>query len=134
MVYLYKKNHEILKGWIQYNLIMYLQRRNPNIPGISNKLEPPQDRKLNKVIKYWKTIMEITPVSDIYGNEILMQETLSIDHFIPWSYVAHDEFWNLHPTTKSINSSKSNNLPAWERYFPALCEKEFFFLSDDVEV
>ncbi|SEU03560.1 HNH endonuclease domain-containing protein [Lacrimispora sphenoides] len=121
-----RKNHEILKGWIQYNLIMYLQRRNPNIPGISNKLEPPQDRKLNKVIKYWKTIMEITPVSDIYGNEILMQETLSIDHFIPWSYVAHDEFWNLHPTTKSINSSKSNNLPAWERYFPALCEKEFF--------
>jgi len=121
-----RKNQEILKGWIQYNLIIYLQRRNPNVPGISSKLEPPQDRKLNKVIKYWKTIMEITPVSDIYGNEILMQETLSIDHFIPWSYVAHDEFWNLHPTTISINSSKSNNLPAWERYFPALCEKEYF--------
>ncbi|WP_313185089.1 HNH endonuclease domain-containing protein [Lacrimispora sp.] len=121
-----RKNQEILKGWIQYNLIMYLQRRNPNVPGISSKLEPPQDRKLNKVIKYWKTIMEITPVSDIYGNEVLTGETLSIDHFIPWSYVAHDEFWNLHPTTKSINSSKSNNLPDWDKYFTALCEKEYF--------
>jgi len=44
----------------------------------------------------------------------------SLDHFVPWSYVAHDEMWNLHPTTKSINSSKSNNLPDWNKYFPAL--------------
>lgn len=121
-----KKNQEILKGWIQYNLIIYLQKRNPNVPGISSKLEAPQNRKLNKVIKYWKTIMEIAPVTDIYGNEVLTEETLSIDHFIPWSYVAHDEFWNLHPTTKSINSSKSNNLPDWKTYFPALFEKEYF--------
>ena len=121
-----KKNQEILKGWIQYNLIIYLQRRNPNVPGISSKLEPPQERKLNKVIKYWKIIMEITPVTDIYGNKVLTGETLSIDHFIPWSYVAHDELWNLHPTTKSINSCKSNNLPEWNRYFTALCDKEYF--------
>lgn len=40
-----RKNQEILKGWIQYNLITYLQRRNPNVPGISSKLEPPQNRK-----------------------------------------------------------------------------------------
>ncbi|WP_333652624.1 HNH endonuclease domain-containing protein [Lacrimispora sp.] len=115
-----------MKGWIQYNLIIYLQRRNSNVPGISNKLEAPQNRKLNRVIKYWKTIMEIVPVTDIYGNKVLTEETLSIDHFIPWSYVAHDEFWNLHPTTKSINSSKSNNLPDWKTYFPALFEKEYF--------
>ncbi|WP_313151686.1 HNH endonuclease domain-containing protein [Lacrimispora sp.] len=120
------KNQEILKGWIQYNLIIYLQRRNPNVPGISSKLEVPQNRKLNRVIKYWKKIMEIVPVTDIYGNGVLTEETLSIDHFIPWSYVAHDEFWNLHPTTKNINSSKSNNLPDWETYFPALFEKEYF--------
>ncbi|MEY8357215.1 hypothetical protein AALB39_28270 [Lachnospiraceae bacterium 54-53] len=45
---------------------------------------------------------------------------------IPWSYVAHDEFWNLNPSTKSINSSKSNNLPEWNKYFTALCDKEYF--------
>jgi len=87
---------------------MYLQRRNPNVPGISSKLEAPQNRKLSKVIKYWKTIMGISPVIDIYGNEILTGATLSIDHY---------EFWDLYPTTKSINSCKNNNLPNWNRYF-----------------
>ena len=30
-----------------------------------------------------------------------------------------------HPTTKGINSSKSNNLPDWKVYFPRLCQLEF---------
>lgn len=120
------ENQTIVKGWIQYNLITYLQRRNPNVPGISNKLEAPQTRGLNWVIQYWKTIMEVTPIKDIYGDVLLTKDNVSIDHFVPWSYVTHDEFWNLHPTTKSINSSKGNQLPEWKRYFPALCEMEYF--------
>ena len=32
-------------GWIQFNMVSYLQRRNPNVPGIINKLQPPQERK-----------------------------------------------------------------------------------------
>ncbi|MDY5576621.1 MAG: HNH endonuclease domain-containing protein [Lachnospiraceae bacterium] len=40
----------------------------------------------------------------------MTENDISIDHFVPWSYVAHDEMWNLNPTTKSINSSKRNNL------------------------
>ena len=39
--------------------------------------------------------------------------------------MAHDELWNLHPTTKSINSSKSNSLPSWSLYFDALGELEY---------
>lgn len=35
---------------------------------------------------------------------------------MPWSFVAHDLLWNLIPTTKSVNSSKSNNLPS-DQYF-----------------
>ena len=50
---------------------------------------------------------------------------ISIDHFVPWSYVAHDELWNLVPTTQNVNSSKSNNLPDWEIYFPRLAAAEF---------
>ena len=52
-------------------------------------------------------------------------EDISIDHFVPWSYVAHDELWNLVPTTRSLNSSKSNDLPNWNRYFPLLAEIEY---------
>lgn len=119
------KNKEIIKGWIQYNMITYLQKRNPSVPGISDKLFPPQERKLDKVLKYWRVLIGIQPIREIYHHEEITTSNISIDHFVPWSYVAHDEFWNLHPTTKSINSSKSNHLPDWELYFPLLAEQEY---------
>ena len=50
---------------------------------------------------------------------------MSIDHFVPWSYVASDELWNLIPTKKSINSSKSNSLPDWDTYFSRLAHAEY---------
>lgn len=120
-----RKNREILLGWIEYHMIHYLQKRNPSVPGIADKLYPPQERKLDKVKKYWKLVLSVTPVREIYNNQILADNDISIDHFVPWSYVAHDEFWNLSPTTKSINSSKSNYLPNWDVYFPKLASLEY---------
>ena len=119
------KNQEIVKGWLQYRMIIYLQRRNPSVPGIADKLYPPQERKLEKIQKYWKVVLSLQPVTEIYGHQQLSEKDISIDHFVPWSYVAHDEFWNLNPTTKSINSSKSNYLPDWNIYFPQLAEIEY---------
>ena len=120
-----KENQEILRGWIQYNLILYLQKRNPSVPGISDKLYPPQERKLEKVKKYWKLLSALTSIREIYDGTEMTNSNISIDHFVPWSYVAHDEFWNLHPTTRSINSSKGNNLPDWKQYFGALADLEY---------
>ncbi|MEZ3423159.1 MAG: HNH endonuclease [Lachnospiraceae bacterium] len=120
------KNQEIIKGWLQYNMILYLQKRNPSVPGIADKLQPPLERKLDKVQKYWKLLLTLKPVHEIYADKIITTKDISIDHFVPWSYVAHDEFWNLHPTTREINSSKSNNLPDWDTYFPKLCRLEYF--------
>lgn len=120
-----ERNHEIIQGWIELNLIQYLQRRNPSVPGIVDKLFPPKERNLEKVKKYWKMIVSIRPVCEIYGENLLNEKDISIDHFVPWSYVAHDELWNLTPTTRSINSSKSNSLPDWDSYFPMLCKNEY---------
>ena len=119
------KNREIILGWIEYHMIRYLQKRNPSVPGIADKLEPPQERKLEKVKKYWKTILSVEPIHEIYDDSLLTEKDVSIDHFVPWSYVAHDEFWNLSPTTKAINSSKSNYLPSWNAYFPKLARLEY---------
>lgn len=119
------KNQEIIKGWLEYNMILYIQKRNPNVPGIADKLYPPKERKLEKVKKYWKLILSLESVREIYSGQILTENDISIDHFVPWSYVAHDEMWNLNPTTKSINSSKSNNLPDWDIYFEKLAQLEF---------
>lgn len=119
------KNQEIIKGWLEYNMILYIQKRNPSVPGIADKLYPPQERKLEKIKKYWKLILTLEPVREIYGEQMLTEKDISIDHFVPWSYVAHDEMWNLNPTTKRINSSKSNNLPDWKTYFDRLAKQEY---------
>ncbi len=120
------RNREILMGWLQLNLIHYLQRRNPSVPGIADKLNAPLSRDIGRVRNYWKVIIEHRPeITDIYGHFNLAEESISVDHFVPWQYVAHDELWNLHPTTKSINSSKSNGLPDWDLYFQPLYELEY---------
>ena len=124
------RNKEILSGWMQINLIHYLQRRNPNVPGIADKLSAPKSRDIERVRKYWQLIIKHRPqLRDIYGHVELTDKTISVDHFVPWQYVAHDELWNLHPTTKSINSSKSNGLPDWDVYFKPLYEMEYISYS-----
>ncbi len=120
------RNKEILLGWMQINLIHYLQKRNPSVPGIADKLSAPQSRDIERVRKYWKLLIELRPdIKDIYGHIELAGEKISVDHFVPWQYVAHDELWNLHPTTRSINSGKSNGLPDWDEYFNQLCKLEY---------
>lgn len=120
------KNKEILKAWTQLRLIQYLQNKNPSVPGIADKIEPPMARDIERVRKYWKLIIQTDPsITDIYGHVELAEETISVDHFVPWQYVAHDELWNLHPTTKPINSSKSNSLPVWNLYFERLGDLEY---------
>ena len=52
-------------------MIKYLQKRNPSVPGIADKLYPPQERKLDRIKKYWKMILSIEQVRDIYGGQIL---------------------------------------------------------------
>lgn len=120
-------NQAIITGWINYNLVCYLQRRNPSVPGISDKLKPPTERKMEKARNFWKAVAEHCEIRNIYSHdmEIIKYNTISLDHFIPWSYVAHDELWDLVPTTKNINSRKGNNLPNWDYFFPLLCAEEY---------
>lgn len=120
------KHREILRSWAQLKLIQYLQKRNPSVPGLSDKLEPPISRDIERVRKYWKEIAKADPgLMDIYGGNLIKDIVISVDHFVPWQYVAHDELWNLHPTTRKINSSKSNSLPAWDKYFDLLGDIEY---------
>ena len=120
-----KQNSVFFEGWYKYNLIEYLQKRNPAVPVIPDKIEPPRERKLVDISKFWKECLSFKSIREIYSKKTLSANDISIDHFIPWSYTVSDEFWNLHPTTKKINSCKSNNLPDWNIYFPLLCDLQY---------
>ena len=126
-----KENYRVIKSWIYYKLVCFLQKRNPNVPAIAFKLEAPKTRNLTTATKLWKEIIISKGVEDIYTGKPFMEEnyvshgTLSIDHFIPWSFVLHDEMWNLVPTFKNINSSKSDKLFNYNRYIESFCNIQY---------
>ena len=50
----------------------------------------------------------------------------ALDHFVPRSYVANDEIWNLTPMDSRLNSSKNNKLPDWNRYFDRMADNQYY--------
>lgn len=128
--YIYK-NQSIVLGWMNYKLIYFLQKKNPNVPAIPFKLSAPYQRNLTMAKKFWNNIIEQHAVTDVYTGKPLNNDNyckygeISIDHFIPWSFVLHDELWNLIPTFKKVNSSKSNKLPKLDLYMNDFCEVQF---------
>lgn len=111
------ENYSVVLGWVSWEWLNYMQSKNINVPNIVSKLFIPQQRdSLSKQTKYWKLILNHQKIKCIYSRIELDKDNISLDHYLPWSFVAHDQLWNLIPTTPSVNSSKSNNIPA-EKYF-----------------
>lgn len=107
-----EKNYTIVYSWACWEWLKYMQQRNPNIPAVANKLFPPQERgSLSNQKSYWKLVLNHTNANCIYSGQALSSNKFSLDHYLPWSFVAHDQLWNLIPTLSEVNSSKSNNLP-----------------------
>lgn len=120
-------NMVVIRGWIQMKKIKYLQDRNPGVPGIMYKLEPESEkqRKLHNVRKLWSAVLKISDFKDIYSGKTIDAQQYEIDHFIPWSYVANDEMWNLMPVDSALNSSKRDNLPDWNCYFSGFTKNQY---------
>lgn len=109
-------NITIIRDWALLGWVNYLQKRNPNTPAIINKVLPPIKRaSLNTQTNFWKKIITADQgqgLRCIYSGEPLIDQAFSLDHFLPWTFVCHDQIWNLCPVTPSSNSSKGNKLPA----------------------
>lgn len=115
-------NQALVLGFAEQQLARYLQARNPNVPGVIKKLELPRRRSLALARIRWAQIIDRAGAGglvDIFSNEAL-QERFEVDHFLPWSFVVHDEFWNLAPVNPATNRSKSDHLPALDLYLPRL--------------
>lgn len=117
-----KSNTKVLKDFCYWNLSLFLQTRNPNVPDIPNKLIKPATRsslaKQNN--NYWKVVFqELGSIDCIFTNTKLIydERNYAIDHFIPHAFVSHDLIWNLLPIEKKFNSKKSDKLPQFETYF-----------------
>jgi hypothetical protein len=112
----YLERHDaIIHGWASWHWLAYMQRRNPSTPGLPNKLFAPGKRQsLSRQSQYWRAILSANKgtLRCIYTGEALNAEDFALDHYLPWSFVAHDQLWNLIPTPPAVNASKSNNIPS----------------------
>lgn len=119
----FEKHYIIVRGWAAWEWLNYMQKRNPSTPSLVYKLFAPSKREpLKKQTDYWKIVLSQLDFHCIYSGQKIDIENFSLDHYLPWSFVAHDQLWNLVPTTPEINSAKSNNLPPdyfFERFVAA---------------
>lgn len=119
------KHIKILEDFTLWNLCFYLSKHNPNIPNIQGKLFAPTTRDLSYARKYWNNyLINCKDVRCIYSDEILELKNITIDHFLPWRFITHDQLWNLLPVSKSINSTKSDNIPS-EEYLNKFSKLQF---------
>ena len=110
MVY-FTHNLGIVEGWLDMQWLRFLQRRNPNVPALGNKLWfLPQRIDMKRQRDFWRPLIA-SQFHCIYTNSIVDPNDFALDHFLPRAWVGHDQLWNLVPTNKSLNSSKGMNLP-----------------------
>ena len=125
------ENHGVVEAWMKYHIINFLQKRNPNVPSIPNKITLDFQRNYRVARQLWLTMAEEEIIIDIYQDAALKEKhyssygTLCVDHFIPRRFVMHDLIWNLVPSFKNVNSSKNDQLPDLEQYFDLFSEIQY---------
>jgi hypothetical protein len=117
-----KANSRLLKDFCYWNLCLFLQKRNPNVPDIPNKINKTSTRKplTKQTNEYWKLIFqELGSIECIFTGKTLVfdEKAYALDHFVPHAFVSHDLMWNLILIDRAYNSSKSDKLPSLDRYF-----------------
>lgn len=113
-------NSGILKQFCYWRLSLYLQKHNPNIPDIPNKLvKEPLRKSLNRHRKeFWDLVIsQHGTINCIYTGKPLTVGNYAVEHFIPYAFVSHDLMWNIIPSDQSFNSTKSDKLPNVDEFF-----------------
>ena len=115
-----------MRDFALWNLTLFLQAKNPNVPNVAGKLIRPEKRDaLTAQTKFWNKVIEIGgPITCIYTDTSLGIKQFELDHFMPWSFVSHNQNWNLIPANGSINSSKSNRIPELKHYLPKMAKEQ----------
>lgn len=110
------ENYAVIMGWIRFNKAIFIQDRNPGVPGVMYKIAPEIEvghKSLKNARDLWIETVNLTgkPLYEIYTGKELDVSAFDLDHFVPRSYVSNDELWNLTPASKRLNTSKNNRLP-----------------------
>lgn len=113
----FESHFSVIEGWTFWHWVTYLQGKNPNAIGLVHKLQKPSMRSaLTRQTAYWNTVLEHQKITCFLSQQPITTDNLSLDHFLPWHFIGHDQLWNLSPVIPSANASKSDNIPSMEAY------------------
>ena len=121
------RNGSILKSWTLWHWARFMQRMNPLTPAIITKLDENAKPNTRRQRGFWRRAMETRgeKLPCIYTGQSVTPDAFALDHYVPWSFIAHDSMWNLAPVSVSGNTEKSDNLPENAAYFGAFAELQF---------
>jgi len=116
LAYLYE-HHGMARRWALWEWLQYMQGCNPAVPNVAAKLLPETERKpLDKPRSIFATVLNEAPAGSnltrcIYTRQPLDTDDFALDHFIPWSFVTHNQMWNLVPAPPAVNQEKLIQIP-----------------------
>ena len=120
------KHKVVIEKLNYYEWARFLERVNEekNTVRLLDKID--ESAKRNN-LSYYRNLLfnEFEVHNCFYCGKPLRPDRIDVDHFIPWSYVANDELWNLIPMDENLNSSKNNKLPDWDAYYKKFCDNQY---------
>lgn len=88
----------------------YLEKVNISAPFIIEKIQLNGARR-SSLGKYLSLLSRIDPLQCFYCGRTVDSTCLTVDHFLPWSYLLSDPLWDLVLACAGCNRSKSDRLP-----------------------
>lgn len=112
LLQLLKENEQDLYDLINYRWGLILETFN-STPRINKKVKIMDEREIKRSsLNKFKSYLDLENKEHkcfICNKKI--EDHLSIDHVIPWSYMYSDDVWNLVYVCQTCNSSKNNRIP-----------------------
>jgi hypothetical protein len=119
----------IFSEYAEHQLCRFLQKHNPNVPGIIHKLHKPETRNLRRQRELWISVFKHhSQLTCLYSNRV--PDNIAVDHFLPWTFTTHDLCWNLVGCDPISNIQKSNSLPPLNRYLELFAARQHIFFTD----
>ena len=121
----FRENIALLRAWVNWHWVLFLETRNPNRPNIARQILPENNREpMTQQRRFWTQVMKhAQPMECPYSNEPLSAEQFALDHYVPFNFIGHNQLWNLHPVDSRANSAKSDSLPP-ARYLESFVKRQ----------
>jgi hypothetical protein len=73
---------------------------------------PETERNTTDSKSFYNTLQESEPITCIWSGKKIAPNELNIDHMLPFAHTKNNHLWNLLPSSKTMNSKKSDKIPS----------------------